>query len=74
VLGGKPAPQQVQLMAQEDNLGLQPRLRLKRRSQYMQQQAKERTHPPTLADGRHDKHIDGGDVRGVIAEKGLPAL
>ena len=26
------------------------------------------------ADGRHDKHIDGGDVRGVIAEKGLPAL
>ena len=26
------------------------------------------------ADGRHDKHIDGGDVLGVIAEKGLPAL
>jgi hypothetical protein len=25
-------------------------------------------------DGRHDKHIDGGDVLGVIAEKGLPAL
>jgi hypothetical protein len=25
------------------------------------------------ADGRHDKHIYGGDVRGVIAEKGLPA-
>jgi hypothetical protein len=27
-LGGNPAPQQVHLMAQEDNLGLQPRLRL----------------------------------------------
>jgi hypothetical protein len=26
-LGRKPTPQQVQLMAQEDNLGLQPRLR-----------------------------------------------
>src|SRR5216683_863305 len=26
------------------------------------------------ADGRHDKHIDGGDVRRVIAEKGSPAL
>jgi len=38
------APQQVQLMAQEDNLGLQPRLRFERRSQYMQQQAKERAH------------------------------
>jgi hypothetical protein len=35
-LGGKPAPKQVQLMAQENNLGLQPRLRLERRSQCMQ--------------------------------------
>ena len=26
------------------------------------------------ANGRHDEHIDGGDVRGVIAEKGLPTL
>jgi hypothetical protein len=26
------------------------------------------------ANGRHDKHINGGDVRRVIAEKGLPAL
>jgi hypothetical protein len=26
------------------------------------------------ADGRHDKHIDGGDVRRVIAEEGSPAL
>ena len=26
------------------------------------------------ADGRHDKQIDSGDVRSVIAEKGLPAL
>jgi hypothetical protein len=26
------------------------------------------------ANGRHNKHIEGGDVRGVIAEKGLPAL
>jgi hypothetical protein len=43
-LGGKPAPQQVQLMAQEDNLGLKPRLRLERQSQCMQQQAKERDH------------------------------
>ena len=25
-------------------------------------------------DGRHDKHVDGGDVRRVIAEEGLPAL
>ena len=30
-------------MAQEDNLGRQPRLRLERRSQCMQQQAKERS-------------------------------
>jgi hypothetical protein len=28
-LGGKPAPKQVQLIAHEDNLGLQPELRLK---------------------------------------------
>ena len=33
-------------MAQEDNLGLQPRLRFERRSQYMQQQAKERNSSP----------------------------
>src|ERR1700730_6636184 len=26
------------------------------------------------ANGRHDKHINGGDVRRMIAEKGLPAL
>jgi hypothetical protein len=26
------------------------------------------------ANGRHDKHINGGDVRRVIAEKGLPDL
>ena len=26
------------------------------------------------ANGRHDKHINGDDVRRVIAEKGLPAL
>jgi hypothetical protein len=26
------------------------------------------------ANGRHDKHINGGDVRRVIAEKGVPAL
>jgi hypothetical protein len=49
-LGGKPAPQQVQLMAQEDNLGLQPRLRLERRSQCMQQQARNEVIPPRLSD------------------------
>jgi hypothetical protein len=38
-LGGKSTPQQAQLMGHEDNLGLQPRLQLKRRSQCMQQQA-----------------------------------
>jgi hypothetical protein len=43
--GGKPASQQVQLMAQKDNLGLQPRLRLERRRQYVKQQAEERDHP-----------------------------
>jgi hypothetical protein len=48
--GGLSAPQQVQLMAQEDNLGLKPGLRLERRSQYMQQQAEERNHPPRLPD------------------------
>jgi len=32
-------------MAQEDNLGLQPRLRPERRRQYMQQQAEKRIHP-----------------------------
>jgi transcriptional regulator of acetoin/glycerol metabolism len=41
-------------MAQEDNLGLQPRLRLERRSQCMQQQDQERSHPasdiPLLVD------------------------
>jgi hypothetical protein len=49
-LGGNPAPQQVQLMAQEDNLGLQPCLRLERRRQYVKQQAKERNHSARLAD------------------------
>jgi hypothetical protein len=37
-------------VAQEDNLGLQPGLRLERRSQCMQQQAKEPNHSPTLPD------------------------
>jgi hypothetical protein len=26
------------------------------------------------ADGRHDEHIDGTDVRSMIAQEGLPAL
>ena len=26
------------------------------------------------ADGRHDEHVDGTDVSGVVAQKGLPAL
>ena len=26
------------------------------------------------ANGRHDKHINGGDVRRMIAKEGLPAL
>jgi hypothetical protein len=43
--GALSAPQQVQLMAQEDNLGLKPGMRLERRSQYMQQQAEQRNHP-----------------------------
>jgi hypothetical protein len=37
-------------MAQEDNLGLQPRLRLERRSQCMQQQARNEVIPPRLSD------------------------
>jgi hypothetical protein len=35
-LGGTPASQQVQLMSQENNLGLEPGLRPERRSQDMQ--------------------------------------
>jgi hypothetical protein len=37
-------------MAQEDNLGLKPRLRLERRSQHMQQEAEERNHPVEIPD------------------------
>jgi hypothetical protein len=40
--------QQVQLMAQEGNLGLKPGLRFERRSQYMEQQADERNHPAEI--------------------------
>ena len=25
-------------------------------------------------DGRHDEHVDGTDIRGVIAQEGFPAL
>jgi hypothetical protein len=50
-LGGKQALQQVQLMAQEDNLGLQPRLRLERRSQHTcSNKPKNETIPPRIPD------------------------
>jgi hypothetical protein len=49
-LGAKPAAQQVQLMEQEDNLGLQPRLRLERRRQYMLQKPRNESIPPRLPD------------------------
>jgi hypothetical protein len=49
-LGGKPAPQQVQLMAQEDNLGLQPRLRLERQSQCMRNKTSNEVISPRLSD------------------------